>query len=230
MLARNPLVALLVVLTLSAATARVKGAIMYTSQTRYVEASHGSFLDPLRLAASDFSPFAATARLDTPSGSVNPGTVAEASMTSQLGSHAMSCSARCLSQWVDRRVPIGFALTFATFEVDFVLADDAPFRLYMTAQQLQSFEMSGAGLILFRDGQRLYQSMLDFQEELTGTLLAGSYQLRITASAMTSANGSRSGEVIIGGGLEIPSVPTGLGVAGAASFCAVRRERRGASS
>lgn len=227
MLARNPLVALLVVLTLSAAAARVKGAIMYTSQSRYVEAANGTMsATPLRITAPNFDAFNATARLETPTDQPEPWVLTEASMNSVLGDQVMSASGRAVAQWLTPQAAIGGgSFASAVFDVSFVLAEPSSFRLYMSFQQLQSATQFSVGLVLYRNDTILYRSGLDFQNELTGTLTAGNYRLRITGSAITSANGARSGEVIYGGGLEIPNAPTSLGIASAGLLGSVRRTR-----
>lgn len=228
MLARNPLVALLLVLTLSAAAARVKGAIMYTSQTRYVEAANGTVsATPLRLTAPNFGAFNATARLETPTNQPEPWVLTEASMNSVLGDQVMSASGRAVAQWLTPQAAIGGgSFASAVFDVSFVLEESSSFRLYMSFQQLQSLTQSSGGLVLFRNDTILYRSGLDFQNELTGTLMAGNYRLRITGSAITSANGARSGEVVYNGGLEVPNVPSGAVLAATAVAGGVRRSRK----
>ena len=227
MLARYPFTSLLMALTVSYAAASVKGAIMYTSQTRYVEAENNAAQFPLRISAPDFNAFNATARLETPVNQPEPRTLAEASMNSVLDQAGLRASGRVTAQWLTPQVAIGGALARVAFAVEFAIDQPMSFMLVGNAQQLQSVTQSSGGIALFQGDIEIASAGLGAPGPIALSLDPGSYRLIMQASAITRMNGAQSGEVVYDFGLLVPESPALL-----AMFAAgvMRRERRRAET
>jgi len=207
-----------------------EGSVIYTSQSRFVEARNDSTgMPPRRIEAPDFDSFNQTARLQTPTTFPQPWLLAEASMNSTITPEGINTSGRAIAQWLTPLIPIGGASSNSGLDVSFSLDTPTDFRLYYFFQQLLSGPtQSSGGCTLYRDGLPLYRVQIDFQNELFGTLTPGDYRLVLAASAITSVNASRSGEFVYTGGIQIPATPAGAAVAGGVMFAALRRARRGA--